>query len=317
MRINNTIYLIGIFLFSLVGLCHGSKGNVQPNFLGCVDHCVRTECPTMELPLSLRLTLWDCPENCQYTCMQKITDRALIENTPVYQYYGKWPFYRLWGIQEPASVLFSIGNGYVHYYYFGILRRDIPNAYYLKPFMLMFSLVGINAWIWSTVFHSRDFPLTEKLDYFSAGLFILYSLYYGVIRLFHIQNKVIIRLLTVVVTMAFLAHISYLSFYTFDYGYNMMASVIVGSMLLLLWVGWAILQYIKPENKHRRSYAYLVILSVAGTSAAMALELFDFPPFLRVFDAHSLWHFSTIPLMVLWYRFVLLDTPNEMRLGKY
>lgn len=27
----------------------------------------------------------------------------------------------------------------------------------------------VNAWFWSTVFHARDFPWTEKLDYFSAA----------------------------------------------------------------------------------------------------------------------------------------------------
>lgn len=301
-------------LIAFIGSCTASKGNVQPEFLGCVQQCDATTCPA-QLPLDLRLTFWSCIENCRYHCMQQITDRAIQDGTPVYQYYGKWPFYRLFGIQEPASVLFSIGNGYVHYYYYKILRREIPNGYFMKPFMLVFAMIGINAWVWSTVFHSRDFPVTEKLDYFSAGLFLLYSLYYALIRLFHIENRVIIRLLTVVISIMFLAHVSYLSFYRFDYGYNMMASVIVGSLQLALWVGWAILQYIKPENKDRRSYAYLVIVSVVGTGAAMSLELFDFPPFLRVLDAHSLWHLSTIPLMMMWYRFVLLDTPHEMRLG--
>lgn len=176
--------------------------------------------------------------------------------------------------------------------------------------MLVFSLIGINAWIWSTVFHARDLPITEKLDYFSAGLLILYSLYFALLRLFHIRNTAVIRFLTVIFSLMYLAHVSYLSFGLFDYGYNMAASVVVGSAQLLLWVGWSVLQY--TVYKDKRSYAYLAALSVAGTGAAMALELFDFPPLWRVLDAHSLWHFSTIPLMALWYRFVFLDTRHEM-----
>ncbi|KAI9312621.1 Per1-like protein [Dichotomocladium elegans] len=309
--------LTSLLFVNIAGFCTASRGNVEPEFVACLDQCTITSCPS-RLPFTLRLMQWDCPENCRYTCMQQITARALQDGTAVYQYYGKWPFTRLWGIQEPASVLASIGNGLVHYHYYQILRREIPNVYYMKPFMLVFSLIGMNAWVWSTVFHARDTPLTEKLDYFSAGLFILYSLYYAVIRLFHIKNRAVIRLLTVTIAGLFLAHVSYLSFYKFDYGYNMLASVIVGSLQLVAWVGWAVWQYLQRDNGTRKRYAYLVIVSVVGTAAAMSLELFDFAPWWQVFDAHSLWHFSTIPLMVLWYRFILLDTPTELRaMGKH
>ena len=37
------------------------------------------------------------------------------------------------------------------------------------------------------------------------------------------------------------------------------------------------------------------------------LELFDFPPWWRVVDAHSLWHLATAPLAVLWYDFLIND----------
>ena len=33
--------------------------------------------------------------------------------------------------------------------------------------------VTLNAWFWSTVFHARDLPWTEKLDYFSAAGLII------------------------------------------------------------------------------------------------------------------------------------------------
>lgn len=303
--------IVFLVLFVVVGVTYASKGNIQPEFLGCVRQCIDSTCSSQPpLPLTLRFMQWDCPENCQYTCMHAVTDRAIREGTPVYQYYGKWPFYRFLGMQEPASVLFSIGNGWVHYHYLHVLRREIPNAYFLKPFMLVFSLVGINAWVWSTVFHARDLAVTEKLDYFSAGLLILYSLYYALIRIFYLRHRLVLRALSVVVLVLFLAHVGYLSLVRFDYGYNMMASVVVGSLQLLLWVVWSIAQYVRKTS--RRHYAYLALVSVAGTAAAMFLELLDFPPILRILDAHSLWHLATIPLMALWYRFVLLDTRHEI-----
>ena len=39
----------------------------------------------------------------------------------------------------------------------------------------------------------------------------------------------------------------------------------------------------------------------------MALELGDFPPLGGHFDAHSLWHFGTAPVTLLWYSFLLDD----------
>ena len=42
--------------------------------------------------------------------------------------------------------------------------------------------VNLNAWLWSTIFHSRDFPLTEKLDYFSAGALIVAGLVVQFVR---------------------------------------------------------------------------------------------------------------------------------------
>ncbi|XP_038609581.1 post-GPI attachment to proteins factor 3 isoform X3 [Tachyglossus aculeatus] len=37
--------------------------------------------------------------------------------------------------------------------------------------------VSLNAWFWSTVFHTRDTSLTEKMDYFCASAVILHSVY--------------------------------------------------------------------------------------------------------------------------------------------
>ncbi|KAI8369239.1 Per1-like protein [Radiomyces spectabilis] len=300
-----------IVIFLFIGQCLASPGDLQPSYQDCIKTCAQEHCPA-PLPLVLRLMQWTCPENCRYTCMQKLTDKAIAESSRVLQYHGKWPFYRFLGVQEPASVVFSIGNGLVHYKYFHVLQQQIPQAYYLRPFMLTYALVGINTWIWSTVFHARDFPLTEKLDYFCSGLLILYSFYFACLRIFRIRQALFIRALSILCLGMFLGHVYYLSFVTFDYGYNMLASVLIGTLQLTLWVGWCCAQYVKPENASRRPYAYKVLVSVLGVAVAMSLELFDFPPIFRIFDAHSLWHLSTIPLMVVWYQFILTDTWHEL-----
>ena len=40
----------------------------------------------------------------------------------------------------------------------------------------------MNAWLWSTVFHTRDVHWTEKLDYFSAAAFVVVGLIVQFVR---------------------------------------------------------------------------------------------------------------------------------------
>ncbi|OBZ89133.1 Protein PER1 [Choanephora cucurbitarum] len=164
------------------------------------------------------------PENCRYECMQKITDYSIQHHKTIYQYFGKWPFYRAFGIQEPASVLFSIGNGLVQAYAFMQLWRHVPSTYFLRPWMLLYTIIG--------------------------------------------------------------------------------------TLQVLVWIGWYAQQKADPDAVNR-SYAHLAVISGVGVSLALCLELFDFPPLWRVFDAHSLWHLSTIPLTAIWYQFLLEDMRFE------
>jgi hypothetical protein len=44
----------------------------------------------------------------------------------------------------------------------------------------------------------------------------------------------------------------------------------------------------------------------------MSLELLDFPPIWRVFDAHSLWHMVTIPIVRMHWDFAIEDSIYEV-----
>ena len=151
--------------------------------------------------------------------------------------------------------------------------------------MVAYTVMGMNAWVWSTVFHARDTPATEKFDYFSAGLFILYSLYFAILRIFHLRHAIVIQALGALFLTFFALHVAYLSLFRFDYGYNMTASVAVGVLQFTLWIGWCVLQYIQPANRSRRPYTYLVVVSIIGTMLAMSLELYDLPPLWAYIDA--------------------------------
>jgi len=276
-----------------------SGGDHNPEFISCVNTRIRTDCigPTpVILPIILRLTFWTCEDDAKYNCMMEIS----TTKEPIQQYYGKWPFWRLLGMQEPASVLFSIMNGYGHYYHYNKIS-NIPLEYPYRRLLQYYVIIGMNIWLWSSVFHYRDTSITEKLDYFSAGFGVLYAFYMALVRTMEVKRALRQIRLGLSLFPLFILHISYLSFFKFDYSYNMTANVIIGLLHNLLWIYWSIKNY----RRHRDALipAFLAIAIVFAAS----LELFDFPPFLFILDAHSLWHASTVPLVFIWYKFWLSD----------
>ncbi|KAI8873720.1 post-GPI attachment to proteins factor 3-like protein [Ramicandelaber brevisporus] len=299
-----------IAMLSLSLVVNASKGDRDEYFQACVQRCDESRC-SHPLPFYLRALFWSCRQDCEYECMRAITREAKQNSREIMQYYGKWPFARLWGIQEPASVVFSIMNGFMHWTHLEPLmaRVNNPALKWTAMISLLYCVSSLNTWLWSAVFHVRDFPITEKLDYFSAALSILIGFYGALVRVFHIKQHNTRRNLAILFSLCFMAHVSYLSLWKFDYGYNMAACVAVGLLNNAVWIGWSYRQ----SRRNRAAYAvthprtWLPTICVLLLSGAMSLELFDFAPVWDVFDAHSLWHAATIFIIPLWYDFVLMD----------
>ena len=224
---------------------------------------------------------------------------------PIVQYHGKWPFYRFMGIQEPFSVLFSFMNFLAHRNGMERIRSTIPARYSLRPYYLLLGYFGLASWTFSMIFHTRDFNITEKLDYFAAGASVLYGMYYAPIRVFRLDQQEptkqsILRAWTIVCCLLYAAHVTYLTTWSWDYTYNMAANVAAGIVANLLWSYFSITRY----RKIQKTWAAWPGLIVAWIILAMSLELFDFPPVAGMMDAHSLWHLGTVGPTVLWYRLV-------------
>ncbi|KAI8834854.1 Per1-like-domain-containing protein [Chytridium lagenaria] len=243
-----------------------SSGDRQSLYINCVSKCQSAEChreTPKPLPLILRMTFWDCPQDCKYRCMHQVT---------AINFHGKWPFVRILGMQEPASVLFSIFNGVAHYYGYKRLARQVPRTSKFRKYYLINALLAVNGWVWSVIFHTRDFNWTEKMDYFTALASITFACFVAVLKTtgslvlgsFHLPYHV-------------------LSFWPFDYTYNMIAGVTLGLA------------------GNQRPYGWKIILTVISISLAMLFEVLDFPPIWWTFDAHSLWHgLLAIDLLLPW-----------------
>lgn len=332
-----------LLLILLVSWCvcfsEASEGDESTVFVQCISSCLSTGCtrapgnrntcdtccPNREgssnshnsnyrPPWSLRLMRWDCESDCAYHCMWAIeTARAAAAEGPVYKYYGKWPFVRVLGAQEIASVVFSIANLLAHAHNLQLYLRFIhrhrlsPSAQQQQqqqryPYHLLwvaYAAVNINAWVWSSVFHCRDTRLTERLDYFSADLVVVLGCGVVLARMLQLTTLRRLAVLSLLLGSALLQHMYYMSFVKFDYGYNMKLCIALGISTAVAWLVWV--------TRTRHPGRWIVYKFMGLVHLAMLLEVLDFPPLLRLFDAHALWHAATVPLTYLWYQFIQAD----------
>ncbi|KAF2086621.1 Mn2+ homeostasis protein-like protein Per1 [Saccharata proteae CBS 121410] len=312
---------VAVLLLLLACGAHASLGDRLPDFKNCVKVCVETNCdgpdPT-PIPLQHRLLLWTCPAECDYVCQHIITDKRLSRDpphlSPILQFHGKWPFHRFLGMQEPFSVIFSLLNFLAHDWGMSKLRQTIPATYPLRKYYLLFGWFGMNSWVWSMVFHTRDFGWSEKMDYFAAGASVMYGLYYTPIRVFRLDletknRQSVRRAWTGLCVALYAAHVIYLTCWSWDYTYNMAANVAVGIVQNLMWSWFSISRY----RKLKRTWAAWPGLIVAWIIVAMSLELLDFPPWKGMIDAHSLWHLGTVGPTIAWYSFLVKDAQEDLQ----
>ena len=191
-----------------------------------------------------------------------------------------------------------------------MLRQHLrPGVHPLYTMWWLFCLISMNAWIWSTVFHSRDKPLTEIFDYIAAISLIFSQFSCCVVRMMYRTRFQRYTIFPIGLILAFfLYHAHYLLFIEMNFGYNMKVNVTVGLVNVICWLIWSTKNFLAG-----RVYVWPCTLSVILTLLFAALELADFPPIAWLIDAHALWHFSTIILPFLWYRFVIEDSKYLLR----
>jgi len=301
--------LVILLIFSNCRPSNASAGDRSMYFQKCTAHLDATVCQNrtrvMEMklkqPLALSLTCWNCEDEIKYQCMWAAVKDFLRYEERVPQFYGKWPFIRLLGMQEPASAIFSALNCLSFYLVWKKFRRKVPKTAPTYYVWNGYALISMNAFIWSTVFHIRDTQVTEMLDYFCATSGVLYSLFGLSARILYQKSKLWLALCAVICFLVFSKHVYYLAFVHFDYGYNMRASVTIGLINSLGWLLWCATKWNK--QRYVKNCAVVVLL----VNMLVLLEICDFPPLWWIFDAHSLWHFGTIPLPFIWFSFLIDD----------
>ena len=157
----------GLALALLASYAAASSGDRAPEYAYCVSYCQMNQCPgtdaqqVVKTPFSHWFTRWTCADECKYNCMHQITDRDVADGGKVHQYFGKWPFWQYAGMQEPASVLFSLFNLWAHARGRKMIREVVPERHPMKAYYMTWGLLSMNAWFWSAVFHTRGMTLRK------------------------------------------------------------------------------------------------------------------------------------------------------------
>lgn len=289
-------------------LIQASKGDRDPIFYNCHRECLRTNCSgngvafkssyALKQSFFEKLLDWNCDDECKYNCMWKTV--SLQKDSAVMQFYGKWPFVRFLGIQEPASTVFSFMNLLSHLYLLKKFRKNVSSDSPCYIIWHIFAAFCLNGWFFSTMFHARDKPATEFLDYISAYSIVLVTLYCMVIRFIHNRSAIYKQMISVVFLCHYLGYIANILNGDFSYHANMNTNIITGLLSAIGWLSWYVFN-------RRKSYSKKIVLFYVMIGMSFIFEFFDFPPILWTFDAHSFWHLSSIPINFVIYSFAISD----------
>lgn len=290
---------------SLIEDVTASTGDRSQFYNHCLRKCSMTICANEQEfkedpPLSLRLLSWTCVEECSYRCTWDTVYYFTSHGLKVPQFHGKWPFIRIFGCQEPASVVFSMLNFYMHFKMYWKFKRKTNSSYPMSYIWTFLSVVCLNGWIWSSVFHARDTPFTEVMDYSCAFGMVLTLLYCMLIRISY-KNKKLFTVITCGYISTLYTHLSHLWSGYINYDYNMKFNIVIGFLTFVVTLSWW------NHNRNKLPHVHLVGWFNILTVIVTLLEVADFPPIFWTFDAHSLWHACTAPLTVLLYKFMISD----------
>lgn len=297
-------------LFAVFCIVQGSEGDQSPFYRNCIDKCIQANCTkggkfsnSSNVHYSTLDTIigWTCQDECRYTCMWPTVEAFRGRKWNVPQFHGKWPFVRVLCMQEVASVTFSILNFIVQLNEWRKFRKEVNPDY---PFYWMWSfyvMICLNSWVWSIVFHARDTSFTEIMDYVSAFSVVTYFLFcFGARVGSHLfRGATVVHACLCIALYVF--HATYLLFVKLDYGYNMIVNISVGGITSIIWFAWCV------KKQKELPHAHYLMHFLLGLWATMLFEILDFEPIYWTFDAHAIWHCTTIPLPYLLFRFVKAD----------
>lgn len=245
--------LVAYFGFLLIQCVNSSPGDRDPIYRSCVENC---ECTVNRNEASKHFLYpdWGCSNVCEYNCMHSSSAIRSKQGYPIMKYYGHWPFIRIYGMSEPASVVFSLLNAVPNAIYlvkhlflwviFPTQRKGADpisgKLRVLRFFLLSQSALSVIAWCTSAVFHTRKTDFTTALDYVSALMFLfsaLWCAFYRVLGMYTL-NAAVVGVVGILGLGCLLARIQLLLTRPIDFGAHMNICVGISTSQTCLWLFW-------------------------------------------------------------------------------
>lgn len=310
----NFICFSFLLLLSLLNYVDSSAGDYDPNYRTCIRDCLKTcthgimhsnvTINAMNSKTNYYIPLYqiiylDCTDICKYGCIDIITNIRNDLNQPMNKYYGHWPFKRYFGMEEPASSLFSLINTFPHLQYivqyflnFKILHGK--HKYYMSNWIFLYAISSTIAFTCSTLYHSKKTEFYTLLDLISALFFIITGLFIVIRRtLLTYYSNVYVIIMSFSILYGFFVYRAYnMILKNISFDNHMQLSIILVIITTILWILWIFLFNIKYEVSQKYSnIKYICLFCQIWFILSSLLEIYDFPPIFEIFDAHSLWYY--------------------------
>ena len=275
--------LLWLLLATAIGQLDASPADESPKFQACMAQCKRQACglsPTAteqaatrhpgpwhdraayERPFHLKDLqspvlngLWSCPAHCAYACMHRreldeteLAKSRGLERRPQ-QYYGKWPFIRLLGAQEPCSSLFSLANLATNFYGYLMILGPVrpltpsPTGYAFHGPMDVYFMTQALGWTASALYHVRDTRFTTHLDYFCSMAISLATLYVTLVRVLGLTRPRLQLALLLLLGLYWARYVRHMQYTLFDYGLHVRLCALHAVLTGLLWLAWGVFEW--------------------------------------------------------------------------
>ena len=281
----------------------------------------------LNFPAVLRGLNWDCKALCDYSCHHSHSQRSSAEGKFPTKYKSRWAFVRILGIEEFASFLACVLNGIIHLYHLASNKnRHLyagPEGYRMKAPMLLYSVVCINSFFWSSLFFVSKTKQTEKMDQYFAFLMVIFTFWIAVYRIGGsgagenlFGNICAYTSLAILAPCLFLfaAYIYYMTNFMFNPLLSMRLKVVFNGLHAIIWIYWSLL-----GRGWGKGYRWKCLVCVISTNIITIVELalpgwemLDFVPYFGIFGNESIYLLYTVPFTALWYSFLGSDTKWEV-----
>lgn len=206
-----------------------------------------------------------CSELCQFKCIQTVANYNKLNGFKPKKYNGHWIFIRYFGLEEPASSIFSIFNSMPHiqYIYWAyqqrfihkyrhtddqddndtvqVVHKESLDTYYMSNWILCYAICSSVCWLCSALYHAKRIPLYAFLDYFTAFLCLFMNCFIALRRSMNVAAKYrTIYFLFSIFTLCYIIYIYAMLSGMITFDNHMLICYVLSFITIIIYIIWTL-----------------------------------------------------------------------------